>query len=239
MLPSRQVPPDLAPNFRDLGGLRSSSGAVIVQGRLYRSASLVHLTPHTLDAVTDAVGPAHYFDLRTESELAFDPPNPLPSRGWTWHHIPVQDQVPGAPSSKEQAQGALLQYIGAAREIVATLNADVPGVVSCSLGKDRTGMVIALILQTLDINPHEITADYVFSNLCLANQRHLLPPRWRDEGAEIHPVTETSCLSILAAAAAQPPLLPADGAWRGRLLEWPRGNSSGPDAVPLVRDGRA
>jgi protein-tyrosine phosphatase len=73
-----------------------------------------------------------------------------------------------------------------------------PVVLCCSLGKDRTGMVAALLLARLGVPMADIGADFELSNDGLAAGRHLLPARWADPASEITPVSAGPCLAVLA-----------------------------------------
>ncbi|MFE4924872.1 tyrosine-protein phosphatase [Streptomyces sp. NPDC056661] len=188
-------------NLRDLGGLPATQGRVVRSRQLLRSSALVHLPSATLDNLTHAVGQATYVDLRTDREIDRDGgPTALVARGWRWHRNPLRDDDLRADG---ECRTAVSRYTAAATAVAEQLEAG-PVLVACSLGKDRTGMVIALLLHWLGVSADRVAADYAASNAHLSAGRHLLPKRWRDEHAEIRPVTAAKCHNVLAAAPARP-----------------------------------
>lgn len=200
---TRVLLPRQVANFRDLGGLRAGASTVLRSHRLLRSSVLAHLPRSTVDELTDLLGPCVYFDLRTDEELDRDGgAERLVAAGWCWQRIPIRDQPPGAERVDPlvRYRTAMPRYRAAADTIAATLVGQPrPGVLGCSLGKDRTGMVTAVLLHRLGVFADEIAADFELSNTSLAAQRHLLPSRWRDGEGEITPVSAEPCLATLAA----------------------------------------
>jgi protein-tyrosine phosphatase len=204
---ARSLLPAQLPNLRDLGGLPADGGMMVRRGRLLRSAALVHLPGSTLDDLTALIGPGVYVDLRTDPEVERDgDAGSLLARGWRWCRVPVHDTgpdrgVPEPPVSRYVR--AMSQYGAAAWAVGSELAGAAAGrciVVACSLGKDRTGLVIAVLLRRIGVPAADIGTDFALSNTYLAAQRHLLPARWRDPQVLIEPVTAKDCLVALAAA---------------------------------------
>lgn len=198
---SRALLPHLVANFRDLGGLRTAAGHAVRSRRLLRSAALTHLAPAGVATLTELLGPGVYADLRTDGEVDRDgAPDALVAAGWRWLRIPVRDKPSGRdlePLTRYRA--AMPRYLAAADEVAAAVVGDHrPIVLGCSLGKDRTGLVAALLLAGLGVAAADIGADFELSNPSLAAQRHLLPTRWRDPGARIEVVSADACLAALA-----------------------------------------
>jgi protein-tyrosine phosphatase len=201
----------LVANCRDLGGVTTPGGRVIRSRRLLRSSALIHLSPQTIDILTDTLGPCRYFDLRTDREVDRDGgADALVARGWQWLRIPIQDEEDEPLPPLERHLRALPQYVDAVARVLQEMPApaDQPGIVACSLGKDRTGLVVALILKWLGVSSSDIAADFLLSNNRLAEQRHLLPPRWRDPGHAFNVVAPHECLRVLDAV--DPDLFPSE-----------------------------
>ncbi|MGK5627805.1 tyrosine-protein phosphatase [Streptomyces sp. URMC 123] len=196
-------------NLRDLGGLRTACGRAVRGRRLLRSSALLSLEEPVADALTSLVGgPAVYADLRTDREIDRDGgPDALLARGWAWRRLPVTD-LPADRTVEDSAPAryrrAMPDYVRAARRVAEDLTGG-PVVVGCSLGKDRTGLVTALLLHWLGAAGPDIGADFELSNDRVAAGRHLLPPRWRDVRREIHPVVGAECVAALAVADALVP----------------------------------
>jgi hypothetical protein len=208
MMDDRQRLPDLIANLRDLGGIRLGETHVIRPNRLLRSAALVHLPAGSLDALTAMIGPGTYFDLRTDREVDRDGgAEQLLARGWQWRRLPVQDAIGDEAAVAERYRAALPRYVTVAGEIARVLPSTRVAIIGCSLGKDRTGLAVALLLHWLGAAQADIAADFMLSNACLAAQRRLLPPRWQ-EGANAFTIAAAEpCLAALALAEA---IVPGD-----------------------------
>ncbi len=204
---TRVLLPGLVANLRDLGGLPAGE-RVVAPGVLWRAGSLVHLPASALDALTALAGPGRYLDLRTDEEVDRDGgAEPLVARGWRWCRVPLADRVAetgvAGPTDPAGRLRALLPRYSAAADAVAarllTREVSGPDVLACSLGKDRTGVVTALLLHRAGADPAAIAADYALSTASLAAGRHLLPARWRDPGRALGEVTEAECAAVLRA----------------------------------------
>lgn len=213
------MPSDVLANLRDLGGTRTTDG-LRVRG-LLRSAAPAHLPPERADRLTGLIGPATYVDLRTDREVERDGgAEHLVARGWTWYRFPVQDLDPErheTPSARYLR--VLPRHTACARAIAALPGEDRPVVVGCSLGKDRTGVVVAVVLTWLGVPIADVMADFELSNAALRAQRHLLPSRWQAAHTTIEPVAAADCAVVLAAAGpSSEPDRSARRTLRGRFL---------------------
>jgi protein-tyrosine phosphatase len=163
-------------NFRDVGGYPVEGGGMVRWRTLFRSDAL-----HRLDAAGAAtvagLGIKTVVDLRSRAEADIAP---SPVRGRVIHLPLIEDlralpgpAVPEPPGSGLDL-GAIYRYftdecgdnIGAAiREL--TSDDAFPALVHCTAGKDRTGVVIALILAVLGVPEEVIAADYALSAVYL------------------------------------------------------------------------
>ena len=109
---------------------------------------------------------AIYYDLRTRAEIEYHGPLNLPE-GWTYCSRPIFDTDLGHPIQRNLFDEALHRYRPIMLEI-AEQAAISPVVVTCALGKDRTGFVVAVILHMLGVSREIILEDYELSNRCLA-----------------------------------------------------------------------
>ena len=201
MMDFRQRLPDLIANLRDLSSIRLDNGRTLAPGRMLRSAALAQVPASSLDALTEALGKGTYFDLRTDREVARDGgAELLVARGWLWRRVPVADEASEHSVPLEGSRAAIPQDIAAALTVARMLPATDVAIIGCSLGKDRTGMVVALLLHWLGARSADIAADFMLSNARLAEQRHLLPGRWREHGTEIGLVHALACARALELA---------------------------------------
>lgn len=157
-------------NFRDLGGYPAAKGRVTRWGRLYRSDTLHELTTEDLETLA-SLGLASVIDLRTAAEVRRDGRGPLSSTGVRYHNLSVLPEEGyeslGAPDASEGPGARYLWYleVGAgtlaqALEMLAE-KANYPLVFHCMAGKDRTGVLAALVLEACGVERSAIVADYV------------------------------------------------------------------------------
>ncbi len=197
----RRLLPELLPNLRDAGGLSTVDGGVLRSGLLLRSSALVALRPGARTAIRDLLSPGVYVDLRTDADIALGgEPADLVHDGWTWTRLPIQDRDPGEGDGPADAlrryRRALPRYLDLAAQ-VALLVRDRPVIVGCSLGKDRTGLLMAILLTWAGVGRNDVVEDFAFSNVSLRSGRLLLPPRWHDSRRDITDVSPEVCRTVL------------------------------------------
>ncbi len=157
-------------NFRDLGGYATRTGGHTRQGLLYRAGSLGKLTPDDQQTLA-RLGIRSVFDLREADEHTHEGPS-QPGPGIDLVHLPtslgrdaIRAKIMQDPAGFRMAQAYLdslapRQGFHAAffRAMLARL--DAPLVFHCSAGKDRTGIIAALLLRLADVPDETIIADY-------------------------------------------------------------------------------
>ncbi len=181
----RHIPFAQCFNFRDLGGYRTISGRSIRWRRLFRSAALHYVTPEDAAAVRDVLGIATVLDLRSEKELAESGKGILFDGRIQHLHLPLLQMrtitggtaedihnPPVAPLnpplvSPEDAYFEIMRKggprIAAAIETLAAPGR-YPAVFHCAAGKDRTGIVAAVVLGVLGVDDEDIVQDYALTN---------------------------------------------------------------------------
>lgn len=177
MTAGRELRWDGCLNVRDLGGLPTAGGGKTRFGAVVRADSLRRLSPAGWDAAV-AYGIRTVIDLRFPEELEADPPHDL-SVGVV--SVPLFDRPPahrvvlrGATPEEWVADAYLDAYERRRPEVaraVAAVADALPGggvVVHCAAGKDRTGMVVALLLRLAGVPAEAIAADYALSAASLA-----------------------------------------------------------------------
>lgn len=152
-------------NFRDVGGYFTSDGRVTRWGALYRSDALGRLSDAGADRFA-GLNVRTVIDLRTEHEVAR---LPLPVVGANRTVSVAMDNPEIDAIRGAGAEGMSRLYLwnldvkqeGIAR--IVTLLADpanIPAVIQCNAGKDRTGICVALILELLGVADAAIIEDY-------------------------------------------------------------------------------
>jgi protein-tyrosine phosphatase len=176
LLRSRELTWDGLLNVRDLGGHRTEDGGETRYGAVVRADSLHQLTEDGWQSVVD-YGIRTVIDLRMDEEREGDPPAGAPI---DLLHISLFDDdravfeeidaaaeaAPDAASATREVYLLFLEHFKAnvATAIRAIANAPEGGVVvHCMGGKDRTGLVTALVLALAGVDDEQIAADYALS----------------------------------------------------------------------------
>jgi protein-tyrosine phosphatase len=173
---SRDLAWDGLLNARDLGGHPTADGGETRWGSIVRADSVRQLTEAGWKAVVD-YGIRTIVDLRSEQELAADPPAELPVDAV---HVSFFDDSPDVFEEVEAAGVRAASHAEATREVylifLEHFRANVAAairavgqapeggvVVHCHGGKDRTGLVTAFLLRLAGVSIGEIAADYALS----------------------------------------------------------------------------
>jgi len=173
-----------ARNFRDLGGYPTMDGRRIKQGLLYRSDQLSSLTKHDLEVLSE-LKLKRIYDLRNKGEQAKDP-DKLPS-GQDIKIVPVpfafaeldesvmRKKIVHGKLNKGDTEKLMIEsyetYVIDYRKQIALIVRDLaepgelPALIHCVHGKDRTGLVIATILEVLGVPKDIIMQDYLLTNM--------------------------------------------------------------------------
>ena len=172
---AQHVPFEACFNFRDIGGYPAADGMRVRRGRYYRSGGLQNMTPADIERAT-SLGLSTVIDLRFPSEVEvgggigalFDGPI-------TRHALPVLPDGRSPALDEQYGQGIsggrYFGYLETGRPALASaleLIADPANhavVVHCVAGKDRTGVLSALVLEILGVDDDVIEQDYALTNV--------------------------------------------------------------------------
>lgn len=144
-------------NLRDLGGIPVASGQVAC-GALYRGAPLKQLSPAGCTKVAE-LGLKTVIDLRTESERESSPSSACVQASTVLAPLPIPY---GLGPSDYLADLNASESIAVVFHTLATASA-YPVYFHCTYGRDRTGVLGALLLLTLGASPEDVMADYLLS----------------------------------------------------------------------------
>ena len=171
---SRWLPMEGCVNFRDLGGYRNAQGQKVRWRKLFRSDALQDMTPADAAYATEELDIRLVVDLRNPDEAERDGRGPLPDLGADYTHHPLlleRGFPPFTGGDVVERLSSTYQWLihnsgpRVADAINAIAGADGRGVVfHCSAGKDRTGLLAALILEALRVDADTIMADYLLTN---------------------------------------------------------------------------
>jgi protein-tyrosine phosphatase len=160
-------------NVRDAGGWPTDDGRRMATGVLYRADDPVRLTADGRARVGE-LGLRAIIDLRQQAQFdrghAFGPAE-------ITHHIPTVDRIIDIdnPPRFEEAVDIVALYedmmerggpqLVRAVDTVAQHIADGPVLVHCVAGKDRTGLVVALIQAAIGVTVDSMVAEYALSDV--------------------------------------------------------------------------
>ena len=170
----RLVPLEGGSNFRDMGGYATEGGQRVKRGLLFRSGSMTGLTAAD-KAKLNRIGFKSVIDLRSDDEVVLLP------NSWATASVPNYVQHP-YPMAKMEAAVLRRSTVNDAEgyeriyphlhsllksQLVHYFDAlskeEVPIVVNCTDGQDRTGVAAALVLRTLGVAREVIYEDYLLS----------------------------------------------------------------------------
>ena len=178
-------------NARDLGGCPTLDGAHTRWRSLLRADDLAQLSAEGLRALTD-FGLRTVVDLRWRAEIERHPspiPAALPQVDYRQISLltPSEDEwrERSIDATKELWNCVVLEQVGIElRAVLGAIAAAAPGplLFHCIAGKDRTGLVAALLLALADALPEAIACDYALSSANLRDgylerYAHLDPER--------------------------------------------------------------
>lgn len=168
-------------NLRDLGGYRTADGRRVRSGWIFRGPRLSDIPPRGLEQFR-SLGIRTVYDLRDPVQSARYPDPPI--EGVSLRSAPAEiysayerdfnlSDIPRI--SEQEARRRIDVHVGhyrtiarqpaAIRQIFAGLLAehDAPLYFHCTAGKDRTGIVAAVILMALGVPWPDIVGDYMLS----------------------------------------------------------------------------
>jgi protein-tyrosine phosphatase len=177
---SRELVWDGCLNVRDLGGHPTDGGGETKFGAIVRSDSVSQLTEAGWAALVEH-GIRTVVDLRGDHEREDDPPRELPvdvvhvpfmeANDEEWNELAprIEAAAEAAPDVETSTRDVYLIFLehfkaNVAASMRAVARAAEGGVVvHCVGGKDRTGLLTALILDVVGVPEQEIAADYALS----------------------------------------------------------------------------
>jgi protein-tyrosine phosphatase len=181
-------------NFRDLGRYPAGDGWQVRWRRLFRADGIHRLTAADHELLAP-LGLLTVLDLRTREEVddrgTFDPPAAVAR-----HHLPMLDVLPPREEFPTWVDPVFvatryLDILGEGRESIAAAlrllcdPSTYPVVFHCSAGRDRTGILSALVLGLLGVPDEVIVADYVLSADAMARMLAWLRQEHPDAGEEL------------------------------------------------------
>lgn len=170
--PRRLIGLEAVHNFRDLGGYPTVGGRTTKWRTLFRSDGLYRLRGADDMSRVMQLGLKSVIDLRTEREQREQGIFPIDDIEVTFHHLSIVDVTwsdTETPEFDDEVEFLVWGYrdmleIGSSRFAdamhVLAQTESLPAVFHCAAGKDRTGVLAALLLSSLGVEDAHICADY-------------------------------------------------------------------------------
>jgi len=202
-------------NVRDLGGHPTEDGGETRFGEIVRADSVRQLSDEGWRSLVD-YGVKTIVDLRANEELEADPPAELPVEvlhvpfmetdrsDWEVVEGELEAAVKAAPDVASATRDVYLIFLerfagNVAAAVRAVANAPEGGVViHCAGGKDRTGLLTALLLHLAGVDTEEIANDYALSEKRLRSRHEqwLAEAESEEERERLKRITQTPADSI-------------------------------------------
>lgn len=236
----RDIALEGAVNFRDLGGYRTEDGRSIRWRTLFRADDLSRLSRPD-HAVIRTLGVATVIDLRSRAEVDAEhfPVDDIPVG---FHHLPLIAALPPFDDFREGPEVFAVHYRDIARKsgdriaqaiaIIAEPRAH-PVIVHCAAGKDRTGVLIAVVLGLLGVPDETIAEDYALSANAMDSLLERLLERLPARQEEIRSVAATMFSATPANIRA---LLDGLRAEHGSIEGYAEAHGVGSDVVAALRE---
>ena len=172
----RHIEIEFASNLRDLGGYHTKGGRSVAWRRLFRCGELRHETEDDVARLRQETRLSSVLDLRGDTEIRQEKVKLLTEGGIRYHNVPLIAGGRGPGSDDEAALFSRFNSMGefylfllshkdfgtkleAALEIIADAE-NHPVLFHCTVGKDRTGILAAAVLNILGVADEDIITDY-------------------------------------------------------------------------------
>lgn len=154
---------DSIENMRDIGGCKNRKGNKIKLGRLIRSNLPNNLSNDDIYYLNNVVGIETVIDLRTQEEVESKKSVFENNKNFKVYHIGIDigKDIPKTEDAVPSSYIDMLTLQEKMKKIFEVLDSNDKVLYFCNAGKDRTGVVTALILKLLDVSDKDIIDDYV------------------------------------------------------------------------------
>jgi protein-tyrosine phosphatase len=198
-------------NFRDLGGYPTRDGGHLRWRRLFRADGLTKLDEVDCSALSE-LGLVTVIDLRTKTEVDQRGRFPVQTVEVEYHHLPLTETIPGTEDVPDWGTAKFVaaryaQILSDGRQSIARAigllasESSLPAVFHCSAGKDRTGVLAAIVLGCLGVPDDVIIDDYALSAIGTARLMQSLREEYADAVEEVEKYA-TAILRVIPEAMA-------------------------------------
>lgn len=151
-------------NTRDLGGYKTNDGKVTRWNSLIRSDVQYHPSKSDFDYLK-CHGITTIIDMRSRTDVAKKPSGFASAEGFYYLHCPVPEggSIPEAKSAVPTMYLSIACSPGISQVFREIANAERGVMFNCSAGKDRTGVVSAILLSHANAKEEDIIDNYVLT----------------------------------------------------------------------------
>jgi protein-tyrosine phosphatase len=239
---NRLVPFEGVLNFRDLGGYESEDGRRTRWGRLFRSDAMHDLTEDDL-VVFRGLGIAAVVDLRSVSEVERTGRGLLALEAQKFVNVPVLSNYEiheprEIAFDEDYLSRRYLQYldVGAPAFVRVieemTIADNYPLVFNCFLGKDRTGVLAALVLSCLGVERLTVVEDYALTDARVA----FIVEKLRRDPVQSDTIDQTDPVLLAAREATMTSFLAEVDERFGGPVAWARRAGVSSDSIERLHD---
>jgi protein-tyrosine phosphatase len=164
-------------NFRDIGGYRTRQGRIVTWRRVFRSGEFARISRNDFQRLMEETGLISVVDLRSKFEVERHGIGLIAEADIRYHNISFiadgGDRKADERRYREltnmgQFYLDLVRYKDFGQQIIEALKIiaepeNHPLVFNCAVGKDRTGILAAVLLSLLGVEDKDIIEDYSLS----------------------------------------------------------------------------
>jgi len=170
-------------NMRDIGGYPIDSLRYVAEGKIIRSNLPISLSQRSLLELIKR-GYDTVIDFRSDEELEINKSIFWGNDNFKYNHIKINGNG-RVPESKEDVLNSYIEMLEGKEQIKKVFNviAEAKGgvIYYCTAGKDRTGVITALILKLLGVDDKDIVVDYVVSGIYIKEMIQEFAEKMKDK----------------------------------------------------------
>lgn len=189
------MPFDSLSNVRDLGGYPTASGAVTNTGKFYRAPALCGMSGGDR-ALMLSLGIRCIIDLRTAWEVKAEPDPFSQEDGVSMYNISLIDNLfSGEEANPDMSLAKLYRHLvdnkkESLKEIFSIFSRHLKEgacLFHCTAGKDRTGIVAALLLLLAGVSDEDIIENYAATATLMRESFAIRMQSFKDKGQDVAP----------------------------------------------------
>mgnify|MGYP005811217803 FL=1 len=153
-------------NMRDIGGYKNNEGGIIKLGKLIRSNLPINLSNKDI-SIINKMGINTIIDLRSYEEIKSRKSIFEGNKDFNIYHIGMNIGK-DIPEEEEFVPKSYIEMLTLQKEIKKIFEILSKGdriIYFCNAGKDRTGVITALILKLLGVSEKDIIDDYMYTKV--------------------------------------------------------------------------